>query len=207
MRVIVKIIIYLFHAFFNYRRISNVSNKIACIKSYWLSLEFPIIGKNVYFGRNIHVLGMKYIEIGNKVFFGNNCILTAWIQKGVASVPLISIGNHCSFGEYNHITSINKIEIGDGLLTGRWVTITDNSHGDTDEETLKLLPTKRPLISKGPVSIGKNVWIGDKATILSGVTIGDGAVVAANAVVTKDVPSYSVVAGIPARIVKQRYIV
>ena len=63
-------------------------------------------------------------------------------------------------------------------------------------------PLERPITSKGPVVIGNNVWIGDKATILPGVTIGDGAVIAANAVVTKDVPAYSVVGGNPARVIK-----
>lgn len=59
------------------------------------------------------------------------------------------------------------------------------------------------MVSKGPVIIGKNVWIGDKATILPGVTIGEGAVIAANSVVSKNVPPFSVVGGIPARIIKQ----
>lgn len=62
-------------------------------------------------------------------------------------------------------------------------------------------PQKRPITSKGPVIIGDNVWIGDKATILPGVTIGDGAVIAANAVVTENVPEFSVVAGIPAKVI------
>ena len=60
----------------------------------------------------------------------------------------------------------------------------------------------RPTTSKGRVVIGNNVWIGDKATILPGVTIGDGAIIAANAVVTKDVPQYSVVGGNPAKVIK-----
>lgn len=59
--------------------------------------------------------------------------------------------------------------------------------------------------SKGDVIIGNDVWIGMNATILSGVTIGDGAIVAAHAVVTKDVPPYAIVAGNPARIVKFRF--
>jgi acetyltransferase-like isoleucine patch superfamily enzyme len=67
---------------------------------------------------------------------------------------------------------------------------------------LKENPIKRPIISKGPVIIGNNVWIGDKATILSDVKIGDGAIIAANAVVTKDVPAYSMAAGIPAQVIK-----
>ena len=117
--------------------------------------------------------------------------------------PELTIGEKCNFGAYNHITCTNKISIGNGVLTGKWVTITDNSHGDTNLESLQIRPARRPIFSKGPVTIGNNVWIGDKATILPGVTIGDGAVVAANAVVTKDVPAYSVVAGNPARIIKQ----
>ncbi len=59
--------------------------------------------------------------------------------------------------------------------------------------------------SKGPITIGNDVWIGYGATIMSGVTIGDGAVVAANSLVTKDVPAYAVVAGNPAKIVKYRF--
>lgn len=58
-------------------------------------------------------------------------------------------------------------------------------------------------MSKGPVIIGQNVWVGDKATILPGVTIGDGAVIGANSVVTKDVPPYSIVGGNPAKVLKQ----
>lgn len=114
----------------------------------------------------------------------------------------LKIGSHCSFGAFNHITCANKVIIGDYCLTGKWVTITDNSHGETDYDSLCMPPGKRPVTSKGPVIIGTNVWIGDKATILPGVTIGDGVVVAANAVVTKDVPAYSVVGGNPARILK-----
>ena len=117
--------------------------------------------------------------------------------------PKLSIGNNCSFGAYNHITCANRVTIGDSLLTGKWVTITDNSHGETDKVTLGMRPQKRPITSKGPVVIGNNVGIGDKATILPGVTIGDGAVIAANAVVTKDVPAYSVVGGNPAKVIKQ----
>lgn len=93
--------------------------------------------------------------------------------------------------------------IGNGVLTGKWITITDNSHGETDKVSLEMKPTKRPITSKGPVVIGDNVWIGDKATILPGVTIGEGAVIAANAVVTKDVPPYSVVGDNPAKVIKQ----
>ncbi len=154
---------------------------------------------------DIKLVGEDCISIGERTCIEKGCALTAWKRTpdGKEHTPTICIGRECSFGEYNHITSTNKIVIGDHLLTGRWVTITDNSHGDTEHKTLKRNPIMRPMVSKGPVIIGNNVWIGDKATILPGVTIGDGAVIAANAVVTKDVPAYSVVAGIPARIINR----
>lgn len=91
------------------------------------------------------------------------------------------------------------------MLIGKWVSIVDNDHGFTDKTSLFVSPLKRPLVSKGPITIGDNVWIGDKVTILSGVTIGNCAVIAANAVVTKDVPAYCVVAGNPAREIRRSF--
>ena len=117
--------------------------------------------------------------------------------------PKIKIGKNCLIGEYNHITSCNEISIGDYVLTGRWVTITDNSHGDISFEALQIPPKWRELKSKGSVIIGNNVWVGDKVTILPNVTVGDNAIIAANSVVTHDVPLNTVVAGNPAKIVKQ----
>ena len=153
----------------------------------------------------ISTLGEDCITIGDKTRIERGCIITAWKRTpdGGEHTPSMEIGAECCFGEYNHITAINKIVIGDHLLTGRWVTISDNNHGDSSYETLQMDPCARPVVSKGPVVIGNNVWIGDKATILSGVTIGDGAIVAANSVVTKDVPAYSVVAGVPAKVIKR----
>lgn len=151
----------------------------------------------------ISIRGEKYIHIGNHTHFGHGCILTAWdhTADGGKHIPEIIIGSNCSIGEYNNITSTNQIIIGDNLLTGRWVTITDNSHGNTDFNTLQMSPIMRSVVSKGSVVIGNNVWIGDKATILPGVIIGDGAVIAANAVVAKNVAAYSVVGGVPAKII------
>ncbi|MFI3296999.1 MAG: DapH/DapD/GlmU-related protein [bacterium] len=64
-------------------------------------------------------------------------------------------------------------------------------------------PLLRNLTTKGEVNIGDNVWVGEGVAIMPGVTIGEGAVIGANSVVTKNIPSYAVVAGIPARIIKQ----
>ena len=86
------------------------------------------------------------------------------------------------------------IEIGDDVLIGQQVVIATLDH-DLD-------PDNRGSMRPSPVKIGNKVWIGAHATILPGVTIGDGAVVAAGAVVTKDVPANTVVAGVPAKVLK-----
>ena len=155
------------------------------------------------------ILGCKYITVGKGTRFGKYLVLTAWDKfhtyNGIIKSynPSINIGSNCNFGDYLHITCINKIQIGNYVLTGRWVTITDNSHGTSDYANLQIPPNLRTLSSKGPVIIEDDVWIGDKATILPGVTIGKGSVIAANSVVTKDVPSYCIVGGNPAKIIKK----
>ena len=86
------------------------------------------------------------------------------------------------------------IEIDDGTLIGHQVVIATLNH-DPD-------PEKRGDMFPRPVKIGAKVWIGSHATLLPGVTVGEGAIVAAGAVVTRDVPPRSVVAGVPARVIK-----
>ena len=86
------------------------------------------------------------------------------------------------------------IEIGDNCLIGHQVVLATLNH-DT-------APEKRSSMFPAPIKIGKNVWIGSHATILAGVTIGDNAVVAAGAVVNKDVPADTIVGGVPAKRIK-----
>ena len=116
--------------------------------------------------------------------------------------PSIIIKDNNSFGSDVHIGCIDRIEIGCNCLFASRIYITDHDHGDTSLDSLLLPPAKRKLVSKGPVIIKDNVWVGEGVAILSGVTIGENSIIATNAVVTKDVPANSVVAGIPAKIVK-----
>lgn len=100
----------------------------------------------------------------------------------------VFINSGCCFQDQGGIT------LGDGCLIGHQVVFATLNH-DKD-------PDKRGDMTAAPIVLGKNVWVGAHATILPGVTIGDGAIVAAGAVVTKDVPAMAIAAGVPAKVVK-----
>ena len=168
-----------------------------------LKLSFKEFGSGSSFAPNVYFKGKEYISIGFNTKIDSFSAITAWANyRGQCFHPELKLGSHCYIGAYNHFTAVNSITIGDGVLTGKWVTITDNSHGQLVADQLMTSPAYRPLYSKGEVVIGNNVWICDKATITAGVTIGDGCIIAANAVVTKSVPPYSLVAGNPAKVIK-----
>jgi len=147
--------------------------------------------------------GSRFISIGDNVYLGKGITLAAWNKyNDEVYKPQVVIGNGCSIGDDSHITCINGIHIGNNVLTGKKVLITDNSHGEALLKYLDIEPLKRILYSKGPVIIGDNTWIGEKVSILPGVQIGRGCIIAANSVVTKNIPSFSVAAGMPAIVIK-----
>lgn len=154
------------------------------------------------FSGDVFLKNPQYMAIYGGV--GLHCVLECWdYYRGKHYSPRLTIGKGSSIGEYTHLTCISPMVIGENVLTGRYVLISDNNHGTAGKlDELQLRPHDRPLSSKGPVTIGNRVWIGDRVTILSGVTIGDGAIIAAGAVVTKDVPAGAIVAGNPGKVIK-----
>lgn len=181
---------------------SKVNFYVIKVRTFLYRNEFQHCGNDAQLCGFRRLIGPQYISVGNSKI-GKEAILTAYDNAaGYSFTPKIIIGEDCNIGEFCHITAINSITIGNGVLTGRWVTITDNSHGQTTFEDLQIPPLKRKPFSKVPVVIGNNVWIGDKVTILPGVTIGDGAIIGAGSVVTKDVPAMSIVGGNPAKVIK-----
>ena len=149
--------------------------------------------------------GAKRIIIGSGTSFQSHCILGSWerYSKDGHYEPEIVIGNDCSIGEYCHITAINRVTIGNGLLTGRFVYIGDNAHGGLSLEEAEIPPARRYLASKGEVVIGNNVWLGDRVSVFSGVKIGDNVIIGAGSIVTHDIPSNSLAVGSPAKVLKQ----
>ena len=190
-----------------YKIHSSLSYWLLILRSFFLARLFKRTGGNVIFGFNGHLRGCEFVTIGKNTKIRDYYYLSAWCLSAENDKPDLTIGDNCSIGPFSHITCSNEIHIGDNVLTGKSVTITDNSHGNSSLEDLSMAPLKRKIISKGPVYIGNNVWIGDKATILPGVTIGECSIIGANSVVTQDVPPYSVVVGSPAKIVKCKKVI
>lgn len=89
------------------------------------------------------------------------------------------------------------------MSLGRKIMINDTLHGDFIKEQLNIRPNLRPLKSKGSIIIDDNVWIGEMSCMLGNVYIGQGSIIGANSVVTKDIPPYSLAVGSPAKVVKQ----
>lgn len=183
-----------------------IKRKYDIAYSIWLKKYIGELGENSIISYPATLEGGRYkhIYIGSNTRINANSILGCWGNYGDDKFnATIRIGDDCSIGEYFHISAIKMIKIGNGLLTGRYVYIGDNSHGGLSKEEAGLPPAKRKLLSRGGVEIGNNVWIGDKSTILSGVTIGDNVIIGANSVVTHDIPSNSMAAGSPAKVIKQ----
>lgn len=106
----------------------------------------------------------------------------------------VTIGKNTTVGYHNFFFASSKIEIGDDCLIAPFVYIVDSNHQFKREIKINQQPNET-----APIKIGNDVWIASNVTILKGVTIGDGAIIAANSVVNKDVAPYEIVGGSPAK--------
>lgn len=180
--------------------LENLNNKLHW---YAYARRLGSLGEASNVGSGLQIRGMEYIHIGHRFTAGKGLTLQAWDKYADETFsPHLTIGDDVMLTDFVQISCADSVKIGNRVLVGQSVYISDNSHGDTDEASLAKSPVNRPLTVKGPVIIEDDVWIGRCATILSGVHVGKGAVIAAGAVVNKDVPAYSVAAGVPARIIK-----
>lgn len=122
----------------------------------------------------------------------------------------IKMGKYTKIGEHSRVTAVESVTIGDYTAIANGTVITDNNNHPINPDYRYYMRQQAATddsrlwkhSSHAPVVIGKNVWIGDNVRIQKGVTIGDNSIIAANSIVTKDVPSNSIAAGNPARIVK-----
>jgi acetyltransferase-like isoleucine patch superfamily enzyme len=108
------------------------------------------------------------------------------------------VGNHLGVNSYSRIIAHESIKIGENVLLARYVSILDHDH-----DFLAIMKGDFNKYVTDPIIIGNNVWIGDKVTITKGVRIGDNVIIGANSVVNKDIPSNSLAAGIPCKVIKE----
>lgn len=158
-------------------------------------------GKNLILDDNVSInaLSVNGIQFGDHVSIARDSILfcTGVIaQQGTG----ITIGHRTGIGARAFIAGQGGVTIGNDVITGPNIQIFSENHNFDDTAVI----IKDQGVSKQPTIIGNNCWLGGGITILAGVTIGDGCVIAANSVVTKSVPANSVVAGVPAKVIKTR---
>lgn len=152
------------------------------------------------------ILGLSNIKIGRNFNAGQHLWLEAITHyRGNRYNPVVEIGDNVSACDFVHIGATHHIKIGNNVLMGSNIYITDHNHGcyrGNEQSHPSIPPIERLLDSNLSVLIDDNVWIGNNVTILPGVSVGRGSILAAGAVVTKDVPQDVVVAGVPAVIIK-----
>ena len=141
-----------------------------------------------------------WVTPGAVLEMGSHCTIQnyAFFQLTKPS-PRVTIGDNTVIGRHCIITAKNQIRIGSNVLMGAYVQVIDHGHG---MERTPIIREQEAVI--GTVEIGNDVWIGAGAKILMNVVIGRGAVVGANAVVTRNIEPYAVVGGVPARVLKFR---
>lgn len=148
----------------------------------------------------INCLSKQNIRFGNRVTIGKFAIIRPTNTYGGEIGDGLKIGDNSNIGPYSYIGCSGYIEIGNNVMISPRVSIYAENHIYEDSN----VSIKSQGIKREFVKIEDDCWIAANSVILAGVTIGRGSVIAAGSVVTKDVPPYSVAAGIPAKIIKQR---
>ena len=163
-----------------------------CDKS--AGLGYDGAGKGCFFS------GKEFISVGKESYVGNGSELIAVPKHFEQKLsPCLFIGNHVRMTARCRITCAGTITIEDDVLMAPDVFITDHNHGMDPTKDGGYSP--QPLIVHD-VTIKQGVWLGQRACVLPGVTIGEHSIIGANSVVTKDIPPYCIAAGSPARVIK-----
>lgn len=158
-------------------------------------------GRSLTIGNSCYIdaLSKNGITVGNNVTIRDGTIIECTSVIRLIAEGVI-IGNNVGISQNCFIAARGMIKIGNDVIIGPGVSLFSENHKFDNIEI--------PIVNQGEtranLTINDDVWIGAKATILAGVTIGAHSVVAAGSVVTKDVPEYSVVAGVPAKVIKMR---
>ena len=170
------------------------------LRAFLWKLYCRIYIKDLAPGKRLCCIGWPIFTHSSGLFeYGDNCYFGNGVFK-VSKGSIIKLGNSVLINNGFVIASGASIQIGDNVMIGEYVSIHDSDHGSKDLITPM---TQQPMVSS-PGVIDENVWIGRGAVILKGVKIGKGSIIAANSVVNKSIKPYSVVGGVPAKLLKKR---
>ena len=159
-------------------------------------------GEGIYIDPSVRLYGPEYIAIGagTRIELDSRLQAIDWYPpSGQRFQPEIIIGERCFIEFFVHIGACYRVEIGNDVTIASGCYISDHQHRYDDPLTPISL---QPLTEEGHVIIGDDSFIGERACVFSNVTIGRHVVVGANSVVTKNIPSYCVAAGVPARVLR-----
>ena len=162
----------------------------------WLRLRFP----RASFGARSDIRTGFKLRLAPSAQFQTGAACVIDYDATLECSGVLNIGARVIFGHHCTIGCKEYIEIGDDCLLAEMVSIRDHDHNFERTD----VPIRVQGATCAPVKIGRDVWLGAKVTVLRGVTIGDGAIIGANAVVTRDIPPLAIAVGIPARVVKMR---
>ena len=155
-------------------------------------------GDSSLISKEVIIKKYGYSNNGLQVKLGKNAKIHSHVI--IQGSSILSLGDNSFIGEFSVIGVNEKIEIGKNVMIAQSVSIRDTDHKFEDLN----IDMRNQGITTAPVIIEDNVWVGYGVVITKGVKIGSGAIIAANAVVTEDVPSNAIVGGIPAKIIKFR---
>jgi acetyltransferase-like isoleucine patch superfamily enzyme len=177
--------------------------------------RFAILGSHVKFFNVSKIQFGKYLKLGDYVYvsalgkkgvsFGENVgigafsrviVSTTWDHPG----EYIIIGNNVGIGEFAYLGGAGGLTIGDDCIVGQYFSCHPENH--VTENITEAI--RHQGVTRKGINIGRNCWIGSKVTILDGVSIGEGSVIAAGAVVTQSFPPKSIIGGVPAKLIKSR---
>lgn len=166
------------------------------------NLKYLECGKNVILEDYVEIqaLSLKGITIGNNVSLGRHSIVRPTGNYGGRIGGGLKVGDGSSFGPYCWIGCSGFISIGRNVMVGPKTSFFGENHVFDAID----LPIREQGVEWGPITVEDNVWIGGHAVIMPGVRIGTGAIIASGAVVTRDVPPYAIVGGVPAKTIKMR---
>jgi len=180
-----------------------IDTAFAIPRNYFISRKLG--AKQFKIGAGAYLRGLSCIRIGEDFSAEQGLWLEAITRYNDQSfAPKIIIGKHVRISHFVHIAATHSVEIGDGVLMGSKVIITDHNHGfySASHSSPNIPPVLRPLDHDQTVVIGRNVWLGDGVVVTPGSSIGEGAVIGANSVVLGNIPAFTIAAGAPATVRK-----